>query len=118
MLAFGIFALISYFLALAMLGCLLLPALWLTSRVARFSTWLPPVMGGLIAAIIDIGWDYLTWSSSGVDSGPPSTTYRQWVAKFWFTPEPYVVTLFGAVTGAAYIFLATRKPTQSLDPTT
>jgi hypothetical protein len=115
--AFGIFALLSYLFTLAMVGCLLLPALWLLSWVARIKTWLPPVIGGLLASLIFLAWDYSNWCSSGVDSGPPATTYSQWIAKSWFTPEPLVVISLGVVTAASYNFLATRKPNRSKAPT-
>jgi hypothetical protein len=115
--AFGICALISYVFTLAMVGCLLLPALWLLSWVARIKTWLPSVIGGLLASLIFLAWDYSNWCSSGVDSGPAPTTYPQWIAKSWFTAEPLVVISFGVVTAAAYNFLATRKPNRSKEPT-
>jgi hypothetical protein len=114
--AFGFGVLIGYIFTLAMVGWLLLPALWLVSWVINIKRWLPPVIGGLLAAPIFLAWDYTNWSSSGVDSGPPATTYPQWIAKSWFTPEPLVVISFGVITAAAYHFLATRKPKQSSQP--
>jgi hypothetical protein len=114
--AFGICALISYVFTLAVVGCLLLPALWLVSRVASIRTWLASVIGGLLASLLFLAWDYSNWCSSGVDSGPAPTTYQQWIAKSWFTPEPLVVIAFGIVTAATYSFLATRKPHKSLRP--
>jgi hypothetical protein len=111
--AFGLGALVGYIFTLAMVGGLLLPSLWLVSWAAKIKTWLPPVIGGLLAALIFFAWDYISWGASGVDSGPPATTYPQWIAKSWFTPEPLFVISFGVVTAAAYHFLATRKPNQS-----
>lgn len=114
--AFGFCTLVGYIFTLAVVGCLLLPAFWLVSWVANIKTWLPPVIGGLLAAPFFLAWDYLSWGSSGVDSGPPATTYPQWIAKSWLTPEPLVVISFGVVTAAAYHFLAARKPNQSSQP--
>ena len=110
------FALMSYVFTLAAVGFLLLPALWVVSWVASIKTWLPPVIGGVLASLIFGVWDYLNWCSSGVDSGPPATTFPQWIAKSSHTPEPFVAILFGVVTGAAYYCLATRKPVQSKEP--
>jgi hypothetical protein len=70
-----------------------------------------------LAAPIFIAWDYTSWSSSGIDSGPPAVTYPQWIAKSWFTPEPLVVISLGVVAAAVYHFIATRRPSQSPDPT-
>ena len=114
--AFAMFALISYLFTLATMGCLFLPALWLAGRVGSVGTWLPLVIGGLIAALIFLAWEYISWCSSGVDSGPPATTYQRWVAKSLFTPEPFVAITFGVITAAAYNFLATRTPNPSKDP--
>lgn len=114
--AFVICALVSYVFALVVVGCLLLPALWLVSCVARIKTWIPPVIGGLIAAVIFLAWDYSNWCSSGADSGPPATTYSEWTAKSRFTLDPLIVISFGVITAAAYNFLATRRPKQSKDP--
>lgn len=111
--AFGLGVLVGYLFTLAMVGCLLLPMLWLVSWAARIMTWLPPVVGGLLAALIFLAWDYINWGASGVDSGPPAATYTQWSAKSWSTAEPIVVIVFGVVTAAAYYFLATRKPAES-----
>jgi hypothetical protein len=115
--AFGVFTLVSYIFTLAVVGCLLLPTLWLVSWVVPIKTWLAPVIGGLLAAPLFLAWDYSDWCSSGVDSGPPATTYPQWIAKSWFTPEPLVVISFGVVTAAAYHFLAIRKSNRTLQPT-
>jgi ABC-type glycerol-3-phosphate transport system permease component len=112
-LAFGLGALIGYIITLAMVCCLLLPTLWLVSWSAKIKAWLPPVIGGLWAALIFLAWDRISWGASGVDSGPPDTTYPQWIANSWFTPDPLVVISCGVVTAAAYHFLATKKPNQS-----
>jgi hypothetical protein len=108
--AFGLGALVGYIFTFAVEGGLLLPALWLVSRVVGIKPWLPPVIGGLLAAPIFLAWDYTNWSSSGVDSGPPAMTYPQWVAKSWFTPEPLVVISLGVVTASVYYFLVARSP--------
>jgi hypothetical protein len=114
--AFGLGAVVGYLFALMMVGWLLLPTLWLVSWVAPIKAWLPPVIGGLWAALIFLAWDRINWGASGVDSGPPATTYREWIAKSWFTPEPLYVIAFGAVTAAVYRFLATRKPNETPQP--
>ena len=113
--AFAICALVSYVFTLLVVGCLLIPSLWLVSWVASIKTWIPPLMGGLIAAFIFLAWDYSNWCASGVDSGPPAMTYSAWTAKSWFAPDPLIVTSFGVVTAAAYNFLATRRPKRSKD---
>src|SRR3954471_18072725 len=111
--AFGLGALVGYIFTLAMIGGLLLPALWGVSCAARIKAWMPPVIGGILAALIFLAWDYVDWGASGADSGPPATTYSQWIAKSWFTLEPLFMISFGVVTAATYHFLATRKPPQS-----
>jgi hypothetical protein len=107
--AFGICTLLGYVFTLAVVGCMLLPTLWLVSWVANIRAWLTPVIGGFLATPIFLAWDYTSWCSSGVDSGPPTTTYPQWIAQNWFTPEPLVVVSFGVITAAAYHFLAKKK---------
>jgi hypothetical protein len=106
--AFG-FLTVLYVLTFVVVGCVLLPTLWLVSWVANIRAWLTLVVGGLLAAPIFLAWDYTSWCSSGVDSGPPSATYPQWIAKSWFSPEPLVIISFGVITAAAYHLLATRK---------
>jgi hypothetical protein len=93
--AFGVGAAVGYVFTLAVVGCLLLPALWLVSWVANIKAWLTSLLGVILAVPIFLVWDYTNWSSSGVDSGPPTTTYPQWIAKSWFTAEPLVVISFG-----------------------
>ena len=107
--AFGFCVLVGYVLTLAVVGCALCPTLWLVSWVAPIRAWLTPMIGGLLAAPIFLAWDYMSWCSSGIDSGPPATTYPQWIAKSWLTAEPIVVISFGVITASAYHFLATRK---------
>jgi hypothetical protein len=114
--AFGLGALVGYIVTLAAVGCLLLPALWLVSRVTRIKPWLSPVIGGFLAAPIFLAWDYTNWGSSGVDSGPPAMTYSQWMAESLFTLEPLVVISLGVVTAAVYHFLAGKRPIQSSHP--
>ena len=41
--AFVFCALVGYTFTLAVVACLLLPTLWLTSQVIRIRPWLPPV---------------------------------------------------------------------------
>lgn len=112
---FGIGALVGYIVTLAVVGCLFLPALWLVSRVVMIKMWLSLVVGGLLGALIFLAWDYTSLGSSGVDSGPPAMTYRNWIVKSWFSPEPLVVISVGLVTAAVYHLLATRKRNQSSD---
>ncbi len=114
--AFAVCALVSYAFTLGVVCLAFLPALWIVSWVTRIRTWVPPVLGGLLGSLIFLGWDYLNWCSSGVDSGPAPTTYRNWIAKSWFTLDPLAVISFGVVTAAAYHFLATRKPRQASQP--
>jgi hypothetical protein len=114
--AFG-FLTIGYVFTLAVVGCVLLPTLWLVSWLANITAWLTLVIGGLLAVPIFLAWDYSIWSSSGVDSGPPSTTYPQWIAKNWFSPEPLVIISFGVITASAYHLLATRKRERGIERT-
>jgi hypothetical protein len=114
--AFAVCALVSYAFTLGVVCLLFLPALWIVSWVTRIRTWVPHVLGGFLGSLVFIGWDYLNWCSSGVDSGPPAESYRQWIAKSWFTLDALAVTSFGALTAAAYHFLATRKPRKTAQP--
>lgn len=114
--AFGICAVISYVFTLGVVCFLFLPALWIMSWVTSIGTWLAPALGGLLGSLIFLGWDYLNWCSSGVDSGPPAVSYRHWVAKSWVSPDSLALVAFGAVTAAAYHFLAKRKLRQSSHP--
>ena len=100
---------LGYVFTLAIMGFVFLPALWLLSWVTRSRGWLATFLGGLIALPVYVAWDYTNWSSSGVDSGPPASTYAHWAAKNWFTWEPVCLLGFGVISGAAYHFLATRK---------
>jgi hypothetical protein len=107
--AFVLFTGVGYVFTLAIIAVLLLPALWILSWVAPIKGWLTTLLGGLIAFPLFVGWDYISWHASGVDSGPPDCTYAQWIAKNWFSWEPLSIVGFGMVSAAAYHFLATRK---------
>ena len=72
---------LGYVFTLAILGFVFLPVLWLLSWVARIKAWQATLLGGLIALPVFFAWDYTNWSSSGVDSGPPASTYAHWAAK-------------------------------------
>jgi hypothetical protein len=109
LIAFAIFTGSGYFFALAVLVFAFLPALWLLSWIAPVKRWHTIVIGGLIALPVFVLWDYTSWTSSGVDSGPPDCTYAQWVAKNWLTWEPLCTLAIGMISGAAYHYLATRK---------
>jgi hypothetical protein len=107
--AFWLFTGCGFVVTLAILALVLLPALWLLSWVTPIKGWHATLLGGLIAIPVFVFWDYTEWGASGVDSGPPDTTYVQWMAKSWFTWEPFTILCFGLVSGAAYHYLATRK---------
>jgi hypothetical protein len=107
--AFVICTVIGYVLTLGIIAVLLLPALWILSWAAPIKGWLTALLGGLIAFLLFLGSDYISWGASGVDSGPPDSTYAEWVAKNWFSWEPLGLVGLGVVSAAAYHYLATRK---------
>ena len=107
--AFVFYTGVGYVFTLAVIAFLLLPAVWILSWVVPIKGWLTTLLGGLIALPLFVCWDYISWHSSGADSGPPDCTYAQWIAKSWFSAEPLSIVGFGLVSAAAYHFLATRK---------
>jgi hypothetical protein len=107
--AFMIGAIVGYIVGLATTSVFLLPALWLLSWVTPIKGWQTTLLGGVIAFLLFVGWDRMDWGASGVDSGPPDTTYAQWIAKNWLPWEIAIIIGAGIVTAAAYHLLCTRK---------
>lgn len=117
--AFAVCAVLGYGLALAIVGGLLLPALWILSWIAPIKGWLTTLVGGLVAFLVFVGWDRINWGASGVDSGPPDCTYAQWIARNWTTGELFGTVGVGLVSAAVYHYappVASCRPRLALEP--
>jgi hypothetical protein len=54
---------------------MLLPCMFLLSRLTRLTAPLMAALGAVLAFAAYWPEEYVSWNSSGVDSGPPSDTY-------------------------------------------
>jgi hypothetical protein len=108
---FALAAVLSY--GVSIMG--LLPCLYFCSRFVALTACSTGVMGALLgmATYFPVGW--VSYRSSGVDSGPPSGTFVEYL---WHSgpPEAWIFVAAGLVTALLYWFLAKpRTPLPSLE---
>lgn len=106
-------------LVLSAIGCaigyagtllLLAPVLFALSRVFRVGPVTCTGTGAVLGGIAYLPELYSSWCASGVDSGPPSTTFRQYAADHVLGPELAAFVVAGAATALACWTISHARP--------
>jgi hypothetical protein len=88
---------------------LFLPCLFLLSRLTPLTARLTCVLGALLGGLALLPVDWLMYSSSGVDSGPPQGSFGAYLLHQGFDPIDWAFLVGGLVTATLYWFLANPK---------
>ena len=95
---------------------LLLPCLFLLSRVTRLNALWAGALGALLGLAIYLPKEWISWHASGVDSGPPSDTFAQYLARNFFSLELPCFVGAGLVAALLYWWLAGLRPRRDRSP--
>src|SRR5262249_14424758 len=88
---------------------LFLPALYLLSS-ARPLNWLHVcLLGALLGALAFVPPAWVSWKSSGPDSGPPQEAFLTFLVRWAADPMAVLFPAAGLVTAALYWWLGTRR---------
>jgi len=108
--AFVVLLVFGYGVSFASTAGLLLPVLCVLSRFTRLTVWKSGLIGLLLAVIPYLAISFLMWSSSGTDSGPPDTPFRDFLLNDWDNFILWICLAAGAITGVAFMLLAPAAP--------
>ncbi len=95
---------------------LLLPCLFLVSRVTRLTAFLTCLTGTVLGLVVYLPLTWIDYNSSGVDSGPPEGTFAEYFRRHCFEVDFWACLLAGLVTAMVYWFLANRASRSSEPP--
>jgi hypothetical protein len=108
-LAFLIFFLLGSFFSYCATIFLFLPCLYLFSRFLKLSTYLVGITGFLMGGISFIPFAWLSYRTSGEDSGPPEGTFA---ASLWMQlhdPFFWAFPIGGLITAMVYRYFCSKK---------
>jgi phosphatidylglycerophosphate synthase len=107
-LAFGLFLAVS--LVISYLGtAALVVCLHFVAQARPVTRLVSAVSGILLAALGYLPFLYLSWSSSGPDSGPPVDSFPTYCLRNWDDPFGLVFLAGGLVAAVTYDTLARRR---------
>lgn len=89
---------------------LLLPGLFALSWLVRLNAAWCAVLGAALGLLVYLPQEWVSWNASGVDSGPPTDTFAQYLARNFWSFELPVFVFAGLATALLYWWLATRRP--------
>lgn len=81
---------------------LLLPALFVASRLRPLGYGAVGAIAGCLGALLALWVTWVDWSSSGPNSGPPETRLVDHAVEFWTGPFPAFVIVGAVVVGLLY----------------
>ncbi len=105
LLAFAISFVVSCFFSYGAMVGLLLPALFVVSRVVRLTAVRTGALGALLGGFAYLPVTLVMYKGSGPDSGPPTESYWEFMSRGFWTPSLIFVGA-GLITALAYWFLA------------
>lgn len=85
------------------------PALWVLGRVTRPTWWKVWLLGAICGLASYLPFSYVSYQSSGADSGPPEGTYLEYLIRSGLDPFIFLMAGAGLLTAAAYHLLS-RPP--------
>jgi hypothetical protein len=88
---------------------LLLPCLYVLRRLTSPTLARTGLVGVALGAVVFLPLAWVSWISSGVDSGPPSDTFVENLARQLDDPFCWFFPLAGGVTATAYWLLLPRR---------
>jgi hypothetical protein len=108
LMGFVVFAAIGAVLTYGATIVLLLPCLFVLSRVVRLNAVWAGVVGAMLGFALYLPNLWISWNASGVDSGPPTETLAHYVQRNFLSFELPVFVAAGLVTALLYWWLAGR----------
>jgi hypothetical protein len=106
------------FLFLALIGCIgsyaitvimFVPALVIASRFTALTGRTISLLGALLGLVATVPYMYIEWHASGVDSGPPTSSFIDHLLRDFADPVVWMVFPGGGlITAMAYALLASR----------
>jgi hypothetical protein len=87
---------------------LLLPCLFVFSRVVRLNAVWAGVVGAVLGLALYLPNLWISWNASGVDSGPPTETFTHYLQRNFVSFELPIFVAAGLVTALLYWWLAGR----------
>jgi RsiW-degrading membrane proteinase PrsW (M82 family) len=88
---------------------LFLPCLFLISRLTPLTARLTCLLGALLGGLALLPVDWVMWTTSGVDSGPPPDSFGAYFLRQGFDPIDWAFLVGGLVTAMLYWFLANQQ---------
>ncbi len=97
---------------------LLLPSLYVLSRWLRMTWAAACLLGTALGLLMFIPVTALEWKSSGVDSGPPTEPFLEFLWRWVVDPMTMVFPVAGLITTASYWWLGAPRQAKPAPPTT
>jgi len=88
---------------------LFLPCLFLLSRLTPLTAGRTCLLGMMVGGLMLLPVDWVMWTSSGVDSGPPQSSFGVYCLQQGFDPIDWAFLVGGLVTATFYWFLAKQQ---------
>src|SRR5579872_1376401 len=88
---------------------LFLPALFLLSLWRPATGLMACALGFVLGAALIVPVTWLTWQSSGPDSGPPTESFSEFFPRWATDPLMLVFPVAGLLTAGLYWWLVTRR---------
>jgi len=85
-----------------------LPCLYLLSKFTTLRYSWGCLLGIVIGVAILLPVDWVCYQTSGMDSGPPQSTFYEYLWRNWWDPVDWVFPVGGLVTALVYWFLVNR----------
>ena len=109
-LGFFVIAALGSFFSYGATACLFLPCLYVLSKLTALKMYLTCILGTVLGAVIYFPFVWISFTASGINSGPPEGTFVQYLLSTTF--DPINLALFpgaGLVTALAYWILVNIK---------
>jgi len=88
---------------------LFLPCLFLVSRVTSVTAILTGLIGTVLGCIVYVPIAWQSYLASGVDSGPPTGTFQEYLWLHGFEWDFWFVVVAGLATALLYWYLSNRS---------
>ena len=100
--AIAVFFLLGSLLAWCVTAVLLLPSLFVLSRLTRITILRSGLLGLVLGFVFYFPYAWEMFQSTGVDSGPPTGTFREYLMRQGFEWDFWALLIAGLVTASLY----------------
>ena len=107
-LGFVVFVALAAIPSYAVTAFLFLPSLYLLSKFTTLRSYLVGLLGTVLGALVFFPFAWVSYRSSGPDSGPPVGTFLEFLSRSWGDAITWSFPIAGLVTAMVYWFLASR----------